>query len=106
MPKKIEDELHGTRKWRREKGKILKEMDYSKLLKPIRQLLREKKTSLNRFYRIVNESIQSGENKAIKLKKNKSGKTVWLLIPFEALYEEDKKPYLNKGRVRDIEILF
>ena len=93
--KKVEDELYGARKWRREKRKILNKMDYPQLLKPIKQLLREKKTSLTRLYRVLNASIQSGENTAIKIKRNNSGKIVWSLRPFEALYEDDNDHILS-----------
>ena len=81
--KKVEDEIYEKKRWRQEKKRILKNLDYPKLLTPIQETLDIKKDSLQTLYKTVNDSIENGENTFITIKKDKKGKRIWRLAPLE-----------------------
>ena len=83
--KKLEDEFLEEKKWKKEKNAILKKLDYSKLIDPIKTTLNTKRNELTELYKTVNYAINNNENTHIKIKKNKKGEYIWRLSPIEAL---------------------
>jgi TnpA family transposase len=81
--KKVEDEIYDKKRWKQAKKRILKKLDYPKLLAPIQKTLDTKKNNLKTLYKTVNDAIENGENTFIKIKKDKKGNRVWRLIPLE-----------------------
>jgi hypothetical protein len=88
--KKVEDEIFADKKWKKEKKTILKKLNYSKLLDPIKRTLDTKCKGLTALYKNVNEAIKNGENTYVKIKKNKKGEDVWRLSPIEALIDPNE----------------
>lgn len=82
--KKLDDDLYPFKRWKKEKRTVLKTLDYSKLLTPIRRTLDAKEVELNKLYKVVNQSVIKGENSFVKIKTNKKGEKVWKLTPYEA----------------------
>lgn len=83
--KKVDNDLMPSDSWRKNKKKTLKKLDYSKLQAPIHKTLKTKRRELNYLYKLVNETILSGENKDIKITTNQNGERQWRLRPLEAL---------------------
>jgi TnpA family transposase len=93
--KKVEDELYGDNQWNREKKTILRKLDYPKLLTPIQTTLDTKNTSLTALYKIVNDSIENGQNTHIKIKNDKNGNRVWRLTPLELQSEPNESLFAH-----------
>jgi hypothetical protein len=88
--KKVEDELYAPKKWRREKGTILKKLDYPKLLAPIRKTLATKEKDLNNLYALVNRAVLDGTNTFVTVTTNKNGQKTWKLTPYEPVPDNDE----------------
>lgn len=81
--KQVEDELIQEKRWKKDKSSILHKLQSSKLLTPIKVILKEKQNELSILYQKVNKSISDGTNTHIKIKKDANGKDTWRLSPIE-----------------------
>lgn len=77
--KSFEEDIKATRDWERDHEKILKKIDKPKLSGDINDRLIELEEELENSYVIVNQRIQSGQNKHIKIEE-KDGKKSWTLL--------------------------
>lgn len=85
--KSFEEDLLSDEKWKN-KEDILKKLDIPKLSKPIESLLDDWEKLIEAKYKVVNQALLKGENKAITLQTKKDGSTKWKLK-----YDPDPKPY-------------
>lgn len=103
--KKVEDEIYDNVSWQKNKKVILAELDYPKLLEPIRKTLEDRKTSLTALYHTVNETIEKGENISIILKKNKKGQRVWRLSPLEVSSDPNESLFAPMQQKSIVEVI-
>ena len=85
--KSFEEDLLSDEKWK-DKKIILKSLDIPKLSSPIESLLADWENLIEEKYKIVNNALEKGENKAVTIHAKKNGPTKWKLK-----YEPDPEPY-------------
>jgi TnpA family transposase len=85
--KSFEEDLLSDEKWEN-KEDILKSLDIPKLSKPIETLLSDWEKLIEEKYKVVNQALSKGENKAITMLTKKDGSTKWKLK-----YEPEPEPY-------------
>lgn len=90
--RKLEDDLIPYEYWLKNRDKILSQLNLSILNQPIETLLRELDKSLVERYHDVNQSIQTGKNKHIKLSKNKNKEVTWKL-PYKKQEDAVNNPF-------------
>ena len=103
--KKIEDELFSDKKWKKGKKVILKNLDYSKLLDPIKTTLNTKNRELTALYKTVNHAIENGQNEFVIIKKNKKGEDTWSLSPIEPLKDPNDSLFANVEQRSIVDII-
>jgi TnpA family transposase len=79
---------------KKQRKKILKEVDAEELSLPIEKILSKAKKVVNNLYEKVNDDILSGVNKDIKIKKTDDGIT-WRL-PYKKRKSEFNNPFYDK----------
>lgn len=99
--KVVDDDFIPAKRWRKEKKKKLKELDYSKLQSPIRGTIKTKRIELSEMYQQVNSAIINGENKDVKIVTNKFGDKQWRLRPLGPIAEPNES-ILSKFQQRSI----
>ena len=103
--RKIEDETIGDKKWSKEKKKILKGLEYIKLLTPIKKTLSSKSKNLTSLYHTVNKAIKSGENEYIKFKKDKNGEDTWHLSPLPSIADPNEGIFGNMQQRSIVDVI-
>ncbi|PCI35161.1 MAG: hypothetical protein COB50_05585, partial [Thiotrichales bacterium] len=65
--KTIDEDLISAKQWKKNKSRVLKDLDFDKLKSPAQRNLKTKKTDLAKLYKDVNKKIADGKNEQIKL---------------------------------------
>lgn len=89
----LNDELHPTQDWDKNKKSIIKRLENKLLANDINDLLKELESLLDPRYKEVNDKITSGENKKIKLKHNKKGEVVRWTLPYKKSDDGVNNPF-------------
>jgi TnpA family transposase len=102
--KKVEDDLFEKQRWKKDKKRILKKLNYQKVIAPIQKTLEGKKALLTPLYKTVNDAITKGENSFIQIKNNKNGERGWRLSPLESIpnLNDSVLSELNQRSIVDI----
>lgn len=90
----LEDDLIPYDYWITNKEKILSQLNLPILTQPIKRLLSELNEALVERYHEVNLGIEKGENKHIKLKKNKNNEITWRL-PYRKQEDSVNNPFYD-----------
>lgn len=90
--RRLEDELIPYEYWLKNRDKILSQLNLSILNQPIEILLRDLDKILVERYHDVNQGIQTGKNKHIKLNKNKNEEITWKL-PYKKQEDAVNNPF-------------
>jgi TnpA family transposase len=90
--RRLEDDLIPYEYWVGNKDKILSQLNLSILKQPIKKILRKIDRRLVERYHDVNQGIQTGKNKHVKLSKNKKNKLIWKL-PYKKQEDAVNNPF-------------
>ena len=90
--RRLEDDLIPYKYWLANREKILSQLNLPILSQPIKILLENLNKALVERYHEVNQSINAGENKHIKLNKNKSKEVTWRL-PYKKQDDAVNNPF-------------
>ena len=90
----LEDELIPLDVWEKDKETILRKLNQPLLLMPIKELLALLKSELTERYEIVNNNIQSGKNKHIKIRDN--GREVYWTLPYKKREDAVNNPFYKQ----------
>lgn len=82
--------------WAKDKNKIIHQIGNPKLSQSVEQFIEEKAKPLDKKIIEVNEAIQAGDNKAVKIKTAKDGSVIWTLPYTKKIIELNNPIY---GRV-------
>ena len=91
----FDEDLIPRETWKRDKERILQDIDAPFLSKPMAEVLRDMEKELEAKYEEVNRRILSGENPHIKLSKKKNGETSWTL-PYVGEEETVNNPFFDE----------
>ena len=75
----FDEDLIPKETWKRDKGRILQDIDAPLLSQPMAEVLKDMEKELETKYEEVNRRILSGENQHVKLSKKKNGEITWTL---------------------------
>jgi len=100
--KDFDVDIKKTPDWEKNKNKIIKKLNNKVLLTPIDKLLINLENLLEPLIVRVNERIANGENKQIKIRKNKNGEIKWTL-PYPK--KEKQNPELNNPFFDNLELV-
>ena len=100
--KDFDVDIKKTPNWEKNKNKILKQLNNKILLTPIDKLLTNLENLLEPLIVNVNERIASGENRHIKIRKQKNGEIKWTL-PYPK--KEESNPELNNSFFDNLELV-
>jgi TnpA family transposase len=104
--KSLDDDLQLDKNWRKIKEEIIKNSHVPALENNIHDILKELKDLYSYLLERVNTRIHNGENKSIKIKKNKkTGETRWTL-PYKKMEDEVNNPFYDSlGQINIIDLL-
>jgi len=88
----LEDELIPQEHWAQNKDRILTKLNLPLLRIPIKEILKALNEDLTTRYQITNERIANGDNKDLKLQKNKGDVITWRL-PYKKQDDEINNPF-------------
>ncbi|MCP4899371.1 MAG: transposase, partial [bacterium] len=91
----FDEDLIPKETWKRDKGRILQDIDASLLSQPMAEVLKDMEKELETKYEEVNRRILSGENRHIKLSKKKNGEITWTL-PYVGNEETVNNPFFDE----------
>lgn len=100
--KDFDDDIKKLPDWEKNQTKILKKINNKILLSPIDDILLDLEKTLEPLIVRVNQRISNGENKHIKIKKNKNGEIKWTL-PYPK--KEKSNPELNDPFFDQLELV-
>lgn len=91
--KSLSSHLVSDKQWH-DKTRLLKKLGNKKLLTPIDQLLDDYEKTLEKLFKMVNERIENGENKDIKIKKE--GDEVTFTLPYPDTADKENHPVFKQ----------
>ena len=91
----FDEDLIPKETWRRDKGRILQDIDAPLLSQPMAKVLKDMEMELEGKYQEVNRRILSGENPHVKLSKKKNGAITWTL-PYVGNEETVNNPFFDE----------
>lgn len=91
----FDEDLIPKETWKRDKGRILQDIDAPLLSQPMAEVLKNMEKELEGKYEEVNRRILSGENPHIKLSKKKNGAITWTL-PYVGNEETVNNPFFDE----------
>ena len=91
----FDDDLIPKETWKRDKGRILQDIDAPLLFQPMAEVLKDMEKELEAKYEEVNRRILSGENPHVKLSKKKNGEVTWTL-PYVGNEETVNNPFFDE----------
>jgi len=91
----FDEDLIPKETWKRDKERILQDIDAPLLSRPMAEVLKDMEQELEANYDEVNRRILSGENPHVKLSKKKNGEITWTL-PYVSEEETVNNPFFDE----------
>lgn len=103
--KDLEDDVYSKKKWKREKTKILNDLNYPLLKQPINSQLKKLKEGINIGFKAINHDVRH-ENKAdLIIKTDKSGHKTWRLRPLEKAVDPNDSLFSSFKRLSVVDAI-
>jgi len=102
--KSIDDHCYQQHKWKKEKSTILRKLGQTKLKAPIDNTIKEKRRTIEKLYKEVNDSILKGNNDAIKVINHQDGSRSWKLRSLKSRFDESDSffSYFSQQSIVDV----
>jgi len=94
--KSLHDELISEKEWKKDKRKLIRSLENKLLQTNIKIILEDFEKQLAPKYHKVNNAINNGANKKIKIKHNKEGEVVKWRLPYKKLDDGVNNPFYEK----------
>ena len=91
----FDEDLIPKETWKRDKERILRDIDAPLLSQPMAEVLKDLEKDLEAQYEEVNRRILSGENPHVKLSKKRNGEIIWTL-PYVGEEETVNNPFFDE----------